>query len=193
MKNEMKIHKLNLKTGQYAILAFLFILILSYIGFPRMFFSSDEIIENEEFGEVVDWHKGDGYLVVLTKNPDENVGTFIFEKKIANFYSKVPSFKSKLSNASYENVSVSFKGRNLFIEFGENKEAGSVEVIYSWVYARDMLYENGYFLRVSDDKIDPDYDHYDRPDDPKQKIVYETRLRDENGAAFEMTPVVYMQ
>lgn len=33
----MKIHKLNLKTGQYAILAFLFILILSYIGFPRMF------------------------------------------------------------------------------------------------------------------------------------------------------------
>ena len=59
MKNEMKIHKLNLKTGQYAILAFLFILILSYIGFPRMFFSSDEIIENEEFGEVVDWHKGD--------------------------------------------------------------------------------------------------------------------------------------
>ena len=86
MKNEMKIHKLNLKTGQYAILAFLFILILSYIGFPRMFFSSDEIIENEEFGEVVDWHKGDGYLVILTKNPDENVGIFIFEKKIANFF-----------------------------------------------------------------------------------------------------------
>lgn len=190
----MKIHKLKLKTGQYAILAFLlFILILSYIVFPRMFFSRDEILENEEFGEVVDWHKGNGYLVVLTKNPDEKVCTFIFEKKIADFYSKVPSFKSKLSNASYENVSVPFKGHNLFIEFGENKEAGSVEVIYSGVYARDMLYENGYFLSVSDDKIDPDYDYYDRPDDPKQKIVYETRLRDENGAAFELTPVVYMQ
>ena len=117
----MKIHKLKLKTGQYAILAFLlFILILSYIVFPRMFFSRDEILENEEFGEVVDWHKGNGYLVVLTKNPDEKVCTFIFEKKIADFYSKVPSFKSKLSNASYENVSVPFKGHNLFIEFGEN-------------------------------------------------------------------------
>lgn len=179
----MNKHQAQAKIGLYAIFVLLFIILAGYFAFSKTFFCKSEIIENEEFGKVIDWKEGHGYLAILIKYPDEKVGTLVFERRAFNFYSKIPYFKSEPSNASYENTSVLFKGRILFIEFGVNKEARSVEIIYFGNFANQIFYENGYFLRVLDDKNDTNYGC------PERHVVHEIRLRDENGSVFETIPI----